>query len=192
MKQSKPSQDNVAKETEKSYEKLKDMISGVYYFDGTHWWIDTTSCLEAISKTRLELSPPATCSECGGRINKWIGSQTVVRSKYIDGSIKWFCTDCIAKHICKKQDAPPITPATKNLPTTPDKRIIDKFNEIEQAQTPKLNLKGSMRFNRGFWEELALTQLVFYFCEDARHLAMKEVDENGIHKDTNSQTTKRA
>ena len=46
-----PSQDEVAIETQKSYDKLNEMkIGGVYYNDGTHWWIDTTSCLEAISK----------------------------------------------------------------------------------------------------------------------------------------------
>lgn len=70
-KPSTPPQDEVAKKTGEAYEKLQEMkVSGVYYSDGSHWGIDTTSCLEAIQKTREEIAREIIASDNKSKIRK--------------------------------------------------------------------------------------------------------------------------
>jgi hypothetical protein len=56
-----------------------------------------------------------------------------------------------------------------------DKEIVKKFNEIEQAQYPNLDLTGSERFCRSFWEEEALTKLVQFYVAEAKVKLIKEI-----------------
>ena len=60
---------------------------------------------------------PSVCSECKGRLNVWVGSHTSIRTRYIDGSLKWTCTNCWDKSV-KQETAEKIRDEIESLEFT--------------------------------------------------------------------------